>query len=1142
MSDFERMMKNKRLFAERITNDFIGLISGRDVTRLVHKDPDETFLIGKLSPFNSNTNITSRTDVRNLSVDFFIKKSDINSARLIIKPFGDFYYRVLPSLEEQMLEILKSLNIGAENKITSYEDLKSYLDKNPEAIVSLRKTQLALVYEKISLDNEKYNIEVKLADIFDKTDEFGKISFKSKLDKELSKDIDKIMNKPNIYRVIRDYPDLEDIASETNYNDFLIRNSNKDIPRPPWSVDIQVNAKLITSDKYRVTVELINDTSGEFKQIKKHKYFSTTLFNSGLEIKLIDGEFQKIELKYFENNYKYDRYQKAIGNRCSVEYDEENNIIRTQTVSLYKQYRLKTKETCSAKFDDLIKKPVDTLNNIYREMLNEKKNWEQYLKNELSKDFTDKNVLTKVQTAFQKEIDNFELEIKRFKYGIEQIELYDSVKQSFIAMNKTFKKNTKYNSWRLFQIVFIVSLIPDIIVSEYGEEVIEMNQIDNVDLLYFPTGGGKTEAFLGITVFTLFFDRYRGKKSGVSTIIKYPLRLLSVQQVDRLVNTLAWAEEVRLESLELFEGERFTVGYYVGDNSTPNKIDNDRFREIKSLNQNEINEKYRIIDTCPFCNTQSIDVKFDENEWRLKHVCNNSECISGDSLPIYIVDNEIYRYLPSVVVSTIDKIAFIGLNSNFRNILGEVKVYCPRHGYTSKANCIESYFCKVPQSNYIAVELKDAAPTLIIQDEIHLIRESLGTFDSHYETFIQYYLRNLGRYKKKIKIIGATATIADYKDHIRHLYDKDATRFPAESPFIGEDFYSFVDYGDLHRIIIGFAPYGKAIINSVVYAMKYMREIIWKYYLNPSLITDIPGIDVKTNSEILQIIQDYWVFIEYNNIKRDATDVQNAIDNIINAELKNEGIPKFNFRSMTGDDHFQDVRKTLFDIGKDKEVETSINLINATNMISHGVDTSRFNIIFFFGMPRNTAEYIQAYSRVGRTYTGIVIDIIRPTRDRDLSYLKNFIKFHEYKDILIDPVPINRWANNAIRYTFPGILSGLFINYYDNHLNSKYGNLYDIRILKDLIINKIINKEETIEHIKKAYKCLYDDSIPVDLGKKYSDFINYYVNKFFDEIKSASLNPKSTYITNNINMVVPELERVMNSLRDTEKNVTIELR
>src|SRR5690606_38616738 len=265
----------------------------------------------------------------------------------------------------------------------------------------------------------------------------------------------------------------------------------------------------------------------------------------------------------------------------------------------------------------------------------------------------------------------------------------------------------------------------------------------------------------------------------------------------------------------------------------------------------------------------SINVMLDTEGLRLLHVCSNKNCPSGGVLPLYIVDREIYRYIPSVIISTIDKLAAVGYQSDFRNIFGEVTHNCPIHGYTSKTRCTEREVCKVDIVEYKKVDLYDPAPTLLIQDELHLIRESLGAFDAHYETFFQYMIANLTKSKKKIKIIGATATISSIDSQLYHLYLKEGIRFPCQSPYLDRNFYSYVDKTEINRFILGYAPYGKAIINSVVYSMKYLKQIIWDYYKNPSKMMDIEGIDIKNEEEVYNILKDYWIFLEYNNVKLD---------------------------------------------------------------------------------------------------------------------------------------------------------------------------------------------------------------------------------------------------------------------------------
>lgn len=167
-----------------------------------------------------------------------------------------------------------------------------------------------------------------------------------------------------------------------------------------------------------------------------------------------------------------------------------------------------------------------------------------------------------------------------------------------------------------------------------------------------------------------------------------------------------------------------------------------------------------------------------------------------------MVDDDIYRFLPSVIISTVDKMTAIGFNSRFHNLLCGAEFKCPKHGYTDKTTCwIKD--CECIPSDFERVRMKDPAPTLLIQDELHLIKESLGTYDAHYESLIEYFIKNLSGCNRGIKVIGATATISAYEQQAKHLYWKNAIRFPAASPYLDHNFYSRIDENDTCRIILG---------------------------------------------------------------------------------------------------------------------------------------------------------------------------------------------------------------------------------------------------------------------------------------------------------------------------------------------------
>ena len=852
-----------------------------------------------------------------------------------------------------------------------------------------------------------------------------------------------------------------------------------------------------------------------------------------MKIHLDGALFSPIELDFFADDYKYNSNQQAVGNNCSVIYDEESNSIITNHLPIFVQKRLLTNDELAVSFQSLIDQPVSTLKDIHRKMLAEHKKWQRKLEER-------KPSLSEIGIKnMREEIDEFAREIRRFEFGIEVINDYPIIMKSFVNMNRTFLKTSKkYSTWRLFQIVFIVSLVPDIAACD--ENVLldsqkDQTTLNEVSLLYFPTGGGKTEAFLGVLIFNLFFDRYRGKECGVTSILRYPLRLLSVQQVQRLANVLAQAELIRRSDATISGTEEFSLGYFVGDANTPNKIEKKNVLKYRTSSQAAMDEE-RIIDICPFCGKQTVHLKFDEDSYRLVHYCEDAKCPSNGVLPIYMVDYEIYRYLPSAIISTVDKLAILGNNPSFRNILSGASRRCPKHGFTSTTKCmVDREFCNIEASDFEEVEMYDPAPTLFIQDELHLIRESLGTYASHYESFIDYFVKNVSPSRRPIKTIGATATISSYATQIAQLYSKDPIRFPCASPDLKRNFYSYIEEDDTQRLIMGYAPYGKAIINSVVYSLKYMREVVYDYKEHPEKILEIPGIGITTIDDALEILKDYWIFLEYNNVKRDGNNVEGALETPINVELRKAGITPFSTRKMTGDETFQDVREVLSQVETNADVFNGVNLIVATSMISHGVDADRFNIMFFYGMPGNTAEYIQAYSRTGRRHSSIVIDIIRPSRETDQSYLKNFVNFHEFKDIMVESVPINRWATKAIDCTLPGIFTGLLLTKYDPELQFAHGSLFFMNNIKKAIVAGSLDPDTVRNELKMSYGCTVAGEV-YELGNQYRAKIDSFVDDVFEKI--ADKNWEKENIFSGFELMG---YHIMNSLRDTDTQLIIEL-
>lgn len=1133
------MADNYNIIADHIVSKYINRISGEDIEETFVDDaPDKRVMVGKLAENridesfaggyveNNNTRFES---VPSISVSFVVKKNSLGIINIV--PRGLMFYTIKPDYEKTVDYIIQKFS---EKDNVKYSSIQQLCDCYPE-----KKFNVPLTYKKISIEEEIGDgISIRLDSIKEKA-----FHLEDAINDRLQHLVSKISDEICIIQSER--ITLFDLLDEKRFKTVVGIKDERAMPR--WRMDIYCNV-IDEGDNYRFLLQLVNKTP---VNEKNNVGYLPQFYNSGM--KIVGNEsikFLDIKLDYFKNSYKNRALVYAVTENTATFFDEKKNTIYTDNIPKYYQMRLKTKDDYNqyVTFNKLISDPIANLLFIYNAMLKDyKKCIKEYDTTSFSSDIA--------KERFKEDLDEYRREISRFRKGIEQIEYKDFVKKAFIYMNKTFDlklsgEHRKIHGWRLFQIVFIVSLIGEIIRSEYTQDnTISEADFEVANLLYFPTGGGKTEAFLGACVFDMFFDRLRGKNYGITAFLKYPLRLLAVQQLDRVLTIVMKADRVRNDTAELSNTRPFEVGFFVGKNNTPNKINayevlSDRGNKNQSKDlildsdQETLNEYYRFIDACPCCGKKNINVRFNKENWKLEHNCDNPDC-EIKVLPLLIVDNEIYRYLPSIVVSTIDKMAMLGTTNEFKMLFGQVKKICPIHGFSPTSNCLCDS-CKNKSALQNVGLLKDPIPTLFIQDEMHLVKESLGTFDAHYESFINYYAKELvpQEQRKQIRFVGATATISMYKEHIRNLYHMDGRRFPCEYPSVksGEDFYSYTDNDDITRILLGYAPYGRSITDGMWESVYTMRVVVYNMFINKeSNYKEVcqKGF-VGSMEDYLNVLYDYWIELVYNNRKQDAMELENAFQNQANNYLEANGIPKFEIEQMTSDVDFQTVRETLFDIQSNRKKLESTNLILATSTISHGVDEDSFNIMYFFGMPNNNAEYIQAYSRTGRKYTGVVIDIIRLMRIRDRSYLKNFVIFHQNKDDLVESVPINRWAKNAVYSTLPGLLSGILMQYYTMRTNTD--NLYQAVRVKKLLSDGLIPIDEVTEILIKAYGCNDQEKMSI----AYRETIKEEVKNILSGIQNGNFSTND-FISSAIAKFSHDKKAPMTSLRDTEEQIEIKI-
>jgi hypothetical protein len=899
------------------------------------------------------------------------------------------------------------------------------------------------------------------------------------------------------------------------YRDLIdLMTSGPDFERvfPDW--DLSIDAEFVeTDDKpVRCILTVENTSAGDPRddedKVNHSTDADTTLFDLTADIKLPNGEFVDFTFQRLENDFRYDRSMPGRGTNCVVSrpHNDDQGHLRTEYLPVHRQQRYVPREGDEMSRDldlsfetlqDLNDGGLSALKNIRDEMRSyledQDRGYDQALENHYREDpeFTeeDKQDFLEDREAFRREMLRVGRAIDCLEADLEDDEMNGQVVRSFELMNRTFDEAQEYSGWRPFQLVFILRVLPDLVSREYddwsevtwrsGEEGEnysgeEMEALDLVDIVWFPTGGGKTEAYLGLGIFSAFFDRFRGKNYGVSAWTRFPLRLLSLQQTQRLAKLLMHAEVVRTEvpALQGEESMSFSLGYLVGSANTPNKLssyaenpdsDSEYIRIYNRYRDNESKQKEaKVISSCPFCESEiSVEVT---DDFRLAHRCTNdaTDCewqqrsIDIDSeyrvfdradLPVHVVDNELYRYAPTFVVGTIDKIAAINYERKSGHLYaGKMTHWCPDHGFASFNECTEKYAChdsnageNDPDKTLIPLEKTpfgtptDISPTLQIQDELHLLKESLGTFDGHYETFVDAYQQHQGL--QRTKIVGATATIEEYEKQTKQLYLRKAERFPTEGPFLGENFYAKTE-DTTRRQFCGILPHGKTHINAVIDLLyHYTREIeTTRQEIHEStdpheLIGILDFEDISSNDELLDLLTLYETSLAYTISKKEKNPLVRSIDGQMANYLRNDGLRTPNADELTGDTLFGDVEDILDNLEHPPDdFEKRLNMITATNMISHGVDVDRFNYMVFFGMPRQTAEYIQSSSRAGRNHPGLVLLCFNPSRERDQSHYHMFNKYHEYLDRLVEPVPVNRWSQNSIRKTIAGMFFGWLYN------------------------------------------------------------------------------------------------------------------
>jgi hypothetical protein len=564
-------------------------------------------------------------------------------------------------------------------------------------------------------------------------------------------------------------------------------------------------------------------------------------------------------------------------------------------------------------------------------------------------------------------------------------------------------------AWRPFQLAFVLLNLPGLINDASPDREV-------VDLLFFPTGGGKTEAYLGLAAFTIVLRRLRHEHprcGGLSVLMRYTLRLLTLDQLGR-ASGMVCALELERESHPELGKISFEIGLWVGSAATPNRMGGKGYKGMGKeytayfkLNQFRADSGKPSpipLENCPWCGT-----KFGRNSFKLTPNetepdnlvirCENRLCeFSGQkrNLPILSVDEPIYRRLPAFLIATVDKFAALPWEGRAGALLGHVDRHDASGFYGEMDPGIgTSYGGPLP------------GPDLIIQDELHLISGPLGTIAGVYETAIDNLSsRKLGERVIRPKIIASTATVRRADRQIEALFGRHSSKvFPPQGPDLRDTFFARTERIEESngRLYLGIAAQGRSL------KVVLMRAALALLCSGKKLYDEAGGA-TKGNP-----VDPYMTLMGYFNSLRELGGSRRIIEDEVVSRSQKYGSRKrreprlayFNNREVDYEPQELTSRvstariaatKRLLDryFDEDPRDGRPVDVALATNMISVGLDITRLGLMVVLGQPKSSAEYIQATSRVGRNADapGLVVTLLNVHKPRDRSHYEHFIGFH----------------------------------------------------------------------------------------------------------------------------------------------------
>lgn len=729
------------------------------------------------------------------------------------------------------------------------------------------------------------------------------------------------------------------------------------------------------------------------------------------------------DLESYEVLYR-NCYDFAVGHGCAITWREiQHNraaVLETATIPEFQLEATTPNEMAGLELQALADAPTpEAITTSLTPLLDAYANWIQQRRGELA------GLEVKIQPTAQIHLDRCDEALRRMRAGLNLLHTDTAAFAAFRFANRAMLLQRSYGqwaqeyrrtgkrgttnpplggAWRPFQIAFILLNLPGIVDPKSDDR-------DLVDLLWFPTGGGKTEAYLGLTAFTIALRRLRGTvhgmrgDGGVTVIMRYTLRLLTTQQFQRAATLICACEYLRRQQPTTWGQEPFQIGLWVGAGATPNNLKDAEEALDKLRAGGDVTEGNPLqLPFCPWCGETltASHYHIDKPRGRMVLVCPRKGCAFHGTakqldrgIPALLVDDDIYHQCPTLLLATVDKFARLPWKPQTMALFGKVDRWCPHHGYLVHTDDHPGKHRAVNNLPTVTVQPCQPflPPALIIQDELHLISGPLGTLAGLYETAIDMLCGYPGPSENNIrpKIIASTATIRRADDQVRGLFARGVRLFPPPGLAAGDSFFATAQplTQQPGRCYVGIYAPGRSVKTALVRVYALLLQVAGEYLADhgPSAAdayTTLVGYfnSLRELGGALRLVEDDIVQrLEYLSTQRKRPARLLATENCeLTSRIPSRKIPE--------------ILKLLEQpVGNPGAIDTLL----ATNMISVGVDVPRLGLMVVNGQPKASAEYIQATSRVGRTKDapGLVVTVYNWSRPRDISHYERFHPYHE---------------------------------------------------------------------------------------------------------------------------------------------------